>query len=290
MKTYVSKHYMIYYICDCNKNIIIPTNDHFAYEHYKKFRFLYDKYFIAKSQGVLCGKYPKLPLKFPVIVRPKINLMGMGKNAYFANNSGEIKRYNKEDFWVEKFKGEHFSVDVFFNQHGILGIIAFKGISGPGFTFKLWEYIKNYSLSERIIKWIYTYLKGFSGVFNLEIIGNKIIECHLRMGDLNFFQNKNLINKVIECHLNQFVIIGELKKIYLIPIFVKKGKYIKLKGEDILKCAREVNSGILLHYLIDKNPKNFPNPDGGDRICILTVTNKQLGFKIKKKIINSIDM
>mgnify|MGYP003330742403 CR=1 FL=1 len=28
-------------------------------------------------------------------------------------------------------------------------------------------------------------LTDYNGVFNIEIIGDKIIECHLRMGDIN---------------------------------------------------------------------------------------------------------
>ena len=104
------------------------------------------------------------------------------------------------------------------NSRGIQGIICFQGYPGFKFTFKYWKYLDSYQLPKNIINWISIHLKNYHGVFNLEIIGNHIIECHLRIGDLIFFQNHQLLQLVINCHLDKDVILPKLPKIFLIPI------------------------------------------------------------------------
>lgn len=272
---------MIYYICDCPKDVKIPINDFQAYKLFKSMNHVYNKKWIAESQNVLCGE--KAPSKYPVIVRPIINLHGMGKGTYYLN---ENKSINKNYFWTEILKGNHISLDVFYNKYGIQKTIAFRGYPGKLFTFLCWEYLPNYSVPDNIIEWIKINMKNYIGVFNIEIIGNKIIECHLRMGDLNQFQSEKLTNEVIKCYKNMKISHIDLPKIYLIPIFVEKNHYKKLKKEDIWYCSRITNTrDIVLNYFIDPPPANTSNPIGGDRICNLTVTDVRKGFILKNVIV-----
>tara|TARA_B100001093_G_scaffold351644_1_gene336148 strand:- start:87 stop:926 length:840 start_codon:yes stop_codon:yes gene_type:complete len=272
---------MIYYICNCPKDIKIPINDFQAYKMFESMNHVYNKKWIAESQDVLCGE--KTPSKYPVIVRPIINLYGMGKGTYYLTKN---KSLDKNYFWTEILKGNHISLDVFYNKHGIQKTIAFRGYPGKLFTFLCWEYLPNYAVPDNIIDWIKINMKCYKGVFNIEIIGNKIIECHLRMGDLNQFQSEKLTNEVIKCYKNMKISRVNLPKIYLIPIFVEKNHYKKLKKEDIWYCSRITNTrDIVLNYFIDPPPSNTSNPIGGDRICNLTVTDVRKGFILKKAIV-----
>ena len=96
MNLYILKYNMIYYICNCPKNIIIPINDIQAVNHYKNNKLikLYNKKYIADTQNFINGDNTIIPNQFPIIVRPKINLMGMGKDAYFINNLSKFKENN----------------------------------------------------------------------------------------------------------------------------------------------------------------------------------------------------
>ena len=283
MKYYILKYNMIYYICNCSDKIIIPTNDFMAFKEYKHKNFVYNKRWLAKSQQIECGNKNKKPSSLPIIVRPIINLHGMGKDAYFTNDYSNIK---DTFFWSKILQGKHISVDIFYNKHGIMQTIAFRGYPGKLFTFRCWEYLPNFKLSQNITNWINTYMKGFKGVFNIEIIGNNIIECHLRMGDLNHFQSEQLTQNVIKCYKKEKIEKIKLKQIYLIPIFVKKNSYKKLKKEDIWYCARITNTiDIVDNFFIDPPPDKIANPIGGDRICILTVTDYKKGFILKNTIL-----
>ena len=294
MNLYILKYNMIYYICNCPKNIIIPINDVQAVNHYKKNKLLklYNKKYIADSQNFINGDNTIIPNKFPIIVRPKINLMGMGKDAYFIDNLNQFKESNINDkfFWCEVFRGDHISVDIFFNNNEIQGYIAFRGKQGKLFTFKYWEYLRNYKISSKIKKWIYKNLNSFCGVFNMELINDNIIECHLRMGDINYFQSEQLTKCIIDCYNNKKINIPYLPQIYLLPVFVEKGKYIRLKEEDIYKYVRETKlDNYVLNYFIDPPPENNSNPAGGDRICNFTITNLEKGFILRDYILKCLN-
>lgn len=288
MRLYLLKENMINYICKCPKDLFIPTNDFKAFPYYKNHHFLYNKAFISNSQNIEYGYNNKYPNKYPVIVRPITNLNGMGYGTYYINNKNEIKNIDKDKFWCEILEGDHISVDIFYNNNEIKYTISFLGIKYKLFTFKYWEYLENYKLPKHIIIWINKYLKGYNGIVNIEIIDNKIIECHLRMGDLNYFQDKELINQVILCYQNKEIKIPKLNKIFLIPLFVKKGKYIKITKEDIFYCINKTNTQkIILNYFIDPQIKN---PNGGDRICNFTVSDLNKGLIFKKELMNYIDL
>ncbi len=290
MKLYLLKYNMLYYVCDCPKDLIIPTNDFEAYKTYKMYEHLYNKKWIAKSQNIECGSGKTFPKKYPVIVRPQINLHGMGKGTHYVYSQNKLQSISNNDFWTEIINGNHISIDVFINKYGILGTIAFLGIPDTLFTFKYWEYLPDFELPLSIKKWIESHLTKFIGVFNIEIINNKIIECHLRMGDLNYFQNEELIRSVILCHAGKSIVVHKLNKMYLIRVFVKKGNYKKLKKEEIFSVVRKYDISVVLNYFIDPNPinaSNVSNPLGGDRVCNFTVTSLDVGLKIKKHILEN---
>lgn len=289
MKIYMYKDYFLKYISDCPKSLKISSNDFESYEMFPKYKKLYNKKYIAESQHLLCGdQINDENIDFPVIVRPVTNLYGMGLGAYYLYEKKQIK---KTDFWCEILKGLHISVDIFYNSFGINGYIAFYGKSDELFTFSYWEYLPNYKLPNNIINWIHNNLRDYNGVFNIEIIGDKIIECHLRMGDINYFQDKNLIDKLIKCHQNQKIVLHKLPKIYLVPVFVDKDKKILLRDEDIWYFCRITNTiKYVKNYLIDPLPSNdIGNPLGGNRICMFTVTDLEKGMKIKREILNNLD-
>lgn len=275
MRLYLLKSNMLSYICNSPENLI-STDDFESFDKYPQYNFVYNKEWVAHSQGIE-NRVPK----YPVIVRPRINLKGMGVGAHYVYNIKELNKIPKDYFWSNLYHGDHISVDIFINrENGIQDTIAFKGIPGKLFTFKHWESMPYYQLPIHIKKWILRYLTGYNGIINLEIIGDKIIECHLRMGDLNYFQDKNLMKCVIDCYQGKSITLPKLNKIYLVPVFAKKGDYKKLKKEEIYYAVRQFNSQHVLNYLIDPNVEDA-DPAGGTRVCNFTVSNLKTGQKIR---------
>lgn len=229
IKNYIPKRKTL----DTHGGIDIPSNDYEAYDKYKNLRHLYNKLYISKSQDLSCGIYKKEVNTLPIIIRPIINLQGMGRGLIIAKYFKDIQ-IPKKYFWCEYLTGEHLSYDIFINSFGIQDIIVFKGYPAEKGKFDVWEYVSR-KLPKNIKNWIYKNIKQYNGVINIETIGNNIIECHLRMGDCNMFQSDAITKNIIECYKNNKIKKIKLKKIFLIPIFVSKGKHKMIDKSIIVK-------------------------------------------------------
>ena len=259
---YLSKIHYLNYICYKPDDLIIPLSDVESFNKNKNLRYLYDKLFIAKSQGLQqeMTKY--------VVVRPRINLCGMGLDARIVHRD----KIQKNDFWVELLIGNHISVDIFINtNYGIQFTVAFEGKKNKNFgSFEYWIYLPNYRLKPHIKKWIQTYVKDYNGIINIEIIGDYIIECHLRMGDLDTLQDYKIMQSVIDTYLNKKINIKNvLRKLFLIPLFQKE--YKKISSPKPHKN--------LLYYLIDN--ENMSHPVGNRRLGMLFVDNLEEGIILR---------
>ena len=79
------------------KEDAFPVNDPEAYKAYPHFRHLFNKYLVTKSQNVRCGKMHEIPKKFPVFVKPIVNLEGSNKDCYFVSNLDYFKTVSGGD-------------------------------------------------------------------------------------------------------------------------------------------------------------------------------------------------
>lgn len=145
-----------------------------AYDAYSELRHWYDKLWVAHQLGYTAGT-EQVPRAGHYIVRPTVNLLGGGQGA-------SIKFYIKDDvihadcFWSEIFYGDHITIDY----------TRIDGVWQQGHTFKgfnLADDLIHFSHWTRINR-PYVLPKIFDEInvehINIEIIGDRIIEVHLR--------------------------------------------------------------------------------------------------------------
>lgn len=305
VQNYILKRTLIYDILNCPSNVFIPTNDYEAWirPENKDFLWLYNKLMICQSQNIHCAPLGVMPLQtdFPIIVKPIINLYGMGFHAYKVKSLDEFKE-NKilqlpGMFWSSYLNGKHISLDVFMIKGKIKWFCAFRGHKDKKKfgAFLFWETVLNYRMSFNIKVWIKKHLGRYTGCLNLEIIGKDIIEVHLRMGDINhldlYDEHSNLIMKTLidiykgkkSKHINSLTHFF-IPKIYIIPLFLTKDEYQrrnKLTPNELHTICEYYNIKMLQ---IDPSPSNVSNPVGGIRICSLTTNNIMLGQAAKTEI------
>ena len=91
---YITKIDYIYNILKCPKDIIIPINDIDAWSHFTKYNWIYNKIKICQTQKIPCAPIGTTPPSFPVILKPIINLYGMGWGSRVVNNKKEYLKHS----------------------------------------------------------------------------------------------------------------------------------------------------------------------------------------------------
>lgn len=277
-------------------NLIYPKNDIDAYEWYSKYNLVYNKLEIAKFQKLSCNPLPILPSlggskEYPIIIKPIINLLGMGLHARKINNERELKTYLTSGFfWCEYLYGKHYSWDLIIRDGKIIYYTSFQGYKKTFGTFEKWIEEKRdmIPIIEEIIK---NYLIDFTGSVNMETLNDKIIEIHLRLGDIDFCDDEiiklallNINNKPIE---EQLKIVNKLefKPLYLIPLWLKISSIKDPKNtfNIVKKYEKNIkNNPFIRGYYLDEY--NHPNPHKYKRLLLLIGYYPQELNKLLKNI------
>ena len=171
---------------ECPPEVFIPTDDMDAYCWNPAHRWLYNKLSIAESQGLDCAPHGIEPKCYPVFSKPIYNLKGMGVGSRTLHSIADYHLHESPGhMWMTLLTGEHVSTDVavingemVWSRHSV-GLAKFGGI----FDYWIIEAGRRPDLEAYCAHWIKSFLSGYTGMLNLESIGGRIIETHLRFSD-----------------------------------------------------------------------------------------------------------
>ncbi len=171
---------------ECPDNVSIPTDDEHAYELYPEHRWIYNKLLVCDSQGVAGAPHGVPPPAFPIFSKPIYNMHGMGVGGRIVESEAELAaNIHAGHMWMALAEGEHVSSDVV-----VIGGEAqwWRHTVGKPLgegVFDYWTVLaeERPALEDYCGAWLRKNLKGYSGAVNLETIGGKIIEVHLRFAD-----------------------------------------------------------------------------------------------------------
>jgi hypothetical protein len=170
----------------CPPEVRIPTEDPDAYAWNPGQRWVYNKLRIAESQGLLCAPHGVCPPEFPVFSKPITNLQGMGVGSRVLTDLEQYRRsLTPGHFWMTLLQGEHVSTDVALVRGEAKWWRHCRGRAAVGGTFDHWviEAAARPRLEAYLGEWARRYLPDYTGMLNLESIGGRIIEAHLRVAD-----------------------------------------------------------------------------------------------------------
>jgi len=155
--------------------MVIDSHEEWNSIHHEDL-WVYNKLFLSQRLGHLCG-----PTGVPVlcsghyIVRPSINLLGMGRFSRIEWIENSTDHFHPAEFWCEIFQGPHISVD-FQNQISKLVVLGERDSSDSLYRWKKWTQINE----EIEFPLILSNLSGDYEWINCEFIGNHLIEVHFR--------------------------------------------------------------------------------------------------------------
>jgi len=151
------------------------SSDEWNYIHNEDL-WVYNKLFLSRVLEYNCGPAGvSVPKPDFYIVRPSLNLMGMGRYSRIEHLESNTEHLHPSEFWCEVFEGEHLSVD-FYKKQCSLVVRGLRKPDSPLYKWSKWEKI------ERKIEYpsILEKLVGNYDWINCEFIGNKLIEVHFR--------------------------------------------------------------------------------------------------------------
>jgi hypothetical protein len=164
----------------------IPTDDSDAWQWYPARRFVYDKLALALSQNLAAAPHGVPPPHYPVFSKPIVNLKGMGVGSRVLRSEADYaEHYAPGHFWMTLLDGPHVSSDIAVADgtprwwRHVTGKPAGEG------TFDYWivHAEPHPGIEAHCGAWIEKNLAGYTGMLNLETIGETIIEAHLRFAD-----------------------------------------------------------------------------------------------------------
>jgi hypothetical protein len=139
--------------------------------------WIFDKLILSRKLGHVCGPMGVyVPTPGNYVVRPCVNLYGMSRGASIEYIEHDTEHLPDGSFWQEVFSGTHYSVD-YENGNQVrctIGVLEdpAKSLS----RFKLWKVDEKHITLPSIIQ---HFVDKYPAV-NVEIIGDKVIEVHLR--------------------------------------------------------------------------------------------------------------
>lgn len=138
--------------------------------------WVYNKLFLSRVLGYTCGPVgTKVPKPDFYIVRPSLNLLGMGRFARKEWIENITDDFHPGEFWCEIFEGTHLSVD-YYKRCSELVVVGTRDESDPYYKWKKWEKIN----SKVDFPEILNDLRGDYEWINCEFIDGNLIEVHFR--------------------------------------------------------------------------------------------------------------
>jgi hypothetical protein len=172
-----------------------PTTDSEAWLQYRHHRRYFNKLDLALRLGHNAGPSGTVPEEISeYIIRPCYNLEGMGVDARFVTmGSFGGPLIKPGEFWCERFYGDHISIDYTWQDspssliHGNLELVPTFACQG----FRTNQNLYRFNAWRRISPPLYKLPRFLTELvdvrhINIEFIGGKIIEIHLRPGASDF--------------------------------------------------------------------------------------------------------
>jgi hypothetical protein len=270
----------------------IPTEDADAWEWFPRYRWIYDKLAVAHSQGIKAAPHGVMPPAFPVFSKPIINLRGMGVGSSIIATAEEYRSVmTPGHFWMEYLQGEHVSTDVAVEHGRPAWWRHATGLPRQGGTFDRWVIAAEPrpQLEKSCGAWIVTHLPGYTGMLNLETIGGRIIEGHLRFADQwPDLYGEGWVQALVGLYahgrweFNE----GPRRTGYSVVLFGPAGPHYRHPPESLVEALknRPGISSIQITFHEDRDPRRHAMPPGGFRLAIINCFDLDAGRSIRRAL------
>lgn len=269
----------------CPPGVMIPTEDADAWSWYPRFRWVYDKIAVAETQGLAAAPHGVMPEHFPVFSKPITNLRGMGIASRVIPDAATYRAtLTAGHMWMTLLKGEHVSTDVAVSLGKPRWWRHATGIPGQAGTFDTWTVhaAPRPELEAACGAWIERNLEGYTGMVNLETIGGRIIEAHLRFADQwPDLYGKGWVDAVVALYAKGVWRFDDADRSdgYSLVLFGPHGRRYRHPAPDFLEGIRRSRaiSSVQITFHDNLPPERHAMPPGGFRLAIVNTHDLAAG-------------
>lgn len=279
---------------ECPADVFIPTEDSDAWQWNPRHRWVYDKLAVAMSQGLVAAPHGVTPPGFPVFSKPIYNLKGMGVGSRaLLSEADYAAAYSAGHMWMPLLEGEHLSSDVAI----VDGVPAWwrhaRGVSSGEGTFDYWEIAADSKprVENSADDWCRRHLAGYTGMVNIETIGGRIIEVHLRFADQwpDLYGDRwvgALINlySAKKWHFDD----SQRRIGFSVVLFMAHGVAYRNPPEALLRSVVEIPgiSSVQITFHENLPAHRHAMPPGGFRVAIINCWNIESGMQARELLRN----
>jgi hypothetical protein len=185
----------------------IPKFDQPAFDQNPKHQFVYDKLFIAKSQGMKCGELAELAhagTAFPVFIKPRYgHQTASSRDCYKITTSKELAPHMKKPnmMWSEFVDATEGMTDFVLVQGQIVYQLSYVYSKKQNGFADDWKYVSpDTKPPVEVVQWVLLHMAGYTGAVNVQYRDVKIIEVGLRFARSGMYlestDNADLINAI----------------------------------------------------------------------------------------------
>ncbi|MGH7083077.1 MAG: hypothetical protein ACREFV_11475 [Acetobacteraceae bacterium] len=276
----------------CPPTIMIPTEDADSWSWYPELRWLYDKIAVALSQGMEAAPHGVMPKQFPIFSKPITNLRGMGIGSRIFRDPTEYTRsLTAGHMWMTLLEGEHVSTDIAITEGRPVWWCHTTGHPGPGGTFDYWTIHagRRRRLEEATGAWVEHHLPRYTGMLNLETIGGRIIELHLRFADQwPDLYGAGWVEAVIGLYATGRWRFSDEARAdrYSLVLFGPHGRRYHHPPPAMLADIRATSgvSSVQITFHEDRAPESHAMPPGGFRVAIVNSQDLAAGRQARARL------
>lgn len=276
---------------DCPDDLFIPTEDSDAYRLYPEHRWVYNKLLMAESQGLEAAPHGLPPERFPVFSKPVYNLRGMGIESRVIRGREEYERAQTAGhMWMPLLEGEHVSTDAAVVEGEAVWFRHVVGVPLEGGMFDYWTVLAEPrpELEAYLSAWLRR-LAGYSGAVNLETIGGRIIECHLRFSDQwPDLYGPGWLDALVELYRERRWRFADRERRtgYSVVLFGAHGLRYRPMDRDLIQelLAQTGLSSVQITFHPDRAPERHAMPPGGFRLAIVNCWDLDAGLEARRRL------
>jgi len=278
---------------DCPPGVNVPTEDADAWEWNPEFRWIYDKIAIARNQGLDAGPHGTLPPSFPVFSKPIVNLKGMGVDTRIIHSTADYALHQTSGhMWMIMLEGRHMSTDVAIVGGEPRWWRHVTGQSAGEGTFDHWTVHADREPEIECYcgEWIARHLRGYTGMLNIETIGGRMIEMHLRFSDQwPDLHGPGWVQALVGLYAagRWDFADDDRREGYSVVLFGPKGRYYRHPPRSLIDEVLRMPSvtSVQTTFHEDWDPERHAMPPGGFRLAIINCWDRAVGLAARERLL-----